>query len=115
RRAFARSALGIARYACDASTRARDGARDSRRLRDAAPGAPGTACARTLLCDDVRRAAGMERRSGRGRVALVARAQRVWQAPCADADAVDEQAPGAVRGFFESHFTPYRVRASDGS
>jgi membrane-bound lytic murein transglycosylase A len=46
---------------------------------------------------------------------LVARAQRVWQAPCAAADAVDEQAPGAVRGFFESHFTPYRVRASDGS
>jgi membrane-bound lytic murein transglycosylase A len=49
--------------------------------------------------------------------ALVARArtQRVWQAPCFAADAVDERAPGAVRGFFERHFTPYRVRASDGA
>ena len=49
--------------------------------------------------------------------ALVARArtQPLWQAPCAAAEAVDEQAPGAVRSFFESHFTPYRVRASDGS
>jgi membrane-bound lytic murein transglycosylase A len=49
--------------------------------------------------------------------ALVARARTrpLWQQPCADADGVDEQAPGAVRSFFESHFTPYRVRASDGS
>ena len=49
--------------------------------------------------------------------ALVARAHTrpLWQQPCADADAVDEQAPGAVRSFFESHFTPYRVRAGDGS
>ena len=48
--------------------------------------------------------------------ALVARprAQATWQAPCAAADAVDVTDAQAVRRFFETNFTPYRVSASDG-
>ena len=43
------------------------------------------------------------------------RTQPLWQAPCAAADAVDAADAPAVRRFFEANFTPYRVRASDGS
>jgi membrane-bound lytic murein transglycosylase A len=42
------------------------------------------------------------------------RAQPLWQAPCADADRVDATRTIAVRNFFESHFSPYRVAAADG-
>ena len=37
-----------------------------------------------------------------------------WQRVCGLADTVDARAPGAVRAFFETHFTPYAVRAADG-
>jgi membrane-bound lytic murein transglycosylase A len=48
--------------------------------------------------------------------ALVARprTQSLWQAPCAAAERVDASDPQAVRRFFESNFTPYRVTSSDG-
>jgi membrane-bound lytic murein transglycosylase A len=54
------------------------------------------------------------------RVGCIALAKRersrlLWQAPCAAADAVDANDAIAVRSFFESHFTPYRVTASDGA
>jgi membrane-bound lytic murein transglycosylase A len=38
----------------------------------------------------------------------------LWQAPCADADAVVPADRNAVRAFFESHFSPYQVVAADG-
>jgi len=38
----------------------------------------------------------------------------LWQAPCAAANAVAAQDATAVRRFFESHFSPYRVEAADG-
>jgi membrane-bound lytic murein transglycosylase A len=52
-----------------------------------------------------------------GCAALLARVrtQPLWQQPCKAADAVDEHDAGAVRRYFESHFTPYRVRSSDGT
>jgi membrane-bound lytic murein transglycosylase A len=52
-----------------------------------------------------------------GCAALVARprTQAVWQAPCAAADVIDDRDAAAVRHFFETNFTPYRVTASDGS
>jgi len=43
------------------------------------------------------------------------RTRALWQAPCADAGSVDASDAAAVRRFFESHFTPYRVTASDGA
>ena len=42
-------------------------------------------------------------------------AQALWQAPCAAADAIDENDPAAVRRFFERNLTPYRITASDGT
>ena len=39
----------------------------------------------------------------------------VWQAPCSAAAWVDGADPRAVRTFFESQFSPYRVIAADGS
>ncbi len=49
--------------------------------------------------------------------ALVARprTQALWQGPCEAAQAVDERDPAAVRRYFESNFTPYRVSGDDGS
>src|SRR5512135_2272383 len=49
--------------------------------------------------------------------ALVARpaTEPVWSGVCAAAAAVDARDAGAVRSFFESHFTPWRVSGSDGS
>ena len=48
--------------------------------------------------------------------ALLARAavRPVWSDVCAAAGAVDPHAAAAVRGFFELHFTPWRVASSDG-
>jgi membrane-bound lytic murein transglycosylase A len=48
--------------------------------------------------------------------ALVARerTRALWQPACTAADAVDGSDAGAVRRFFESNFTPYRVTTSDG-
>jgi membrane-bound lytic murein transglycosylase A len=37
-----------------------------------------------------------------------------WRAPCAAGDGVDAKAPGAVRRYFEAHFSPYQVLAADG-
>ena len=47
--------------------------------------------------------------------ALLARAQALWQAPCAAADAIDERDAQAVRRFFEQNLTPYRVSVTDGN
>jgi membrane-bound lytic murein transglycosylase A len=49
--------------------------------------------------------------------ALVARAasQPLWQGPCAAAASIDARDAGAVRRFFETNFTPYRVTSSDGA
>jgi membrane-bound lytic murein transglycosylase A len=48
--------------------------------------------------------------------ALVARpaTPAAWNAVCAAAGAVDERDGAAVRSFFETHFTPWRVSTSDG-
>jgi len=43
------------------------------------------------------------------------RTQALWQGPCEAAKAVDERDPAAVRRYFESNFTPYRVSRDDGS
>ena len=43
-----------------------------------------------------------------------ARSQALWQRACAAAEAVNERDSGAVRRFFETNFTPYRVTSSDG-
>ena len=49
--------------------------------------------------------------------ALVARprTQALWHAPCAIAETIDERDATAIRQFFETNFTPYRVTASDGN
>ncbi|MGE5105251.1 MAG: murein transglycosylase A [Betaproteobacteria bacterium] len=49
--------------------------------------------------------------------ALVARAasRPLWQGPCAAAASIDAHDAGAVRRFFETNFTPYRVTSSDGT
>jgi len=51
-----------------------------------------------------------------GCIALLASAttQALWQAPCTAADAIAPKDFNAVRGFFESHFSPYQVIAADG-
>ena len=48
--------------------------------------------------------------------ALVAReaARPIWQAPCDAAQAVDPRSRGAVRRYFEAHFTPWSVAFPDG-
>lgn len=43
-----------------------------------------------------------------------AAARALWSVACADADAVDPRDAAAVRIFFESHFSPYEVTATDG-
>jgi membrane-bound lytic murein transglycosylase A len=39
----------------------------------------------------------------------------VWRAPCAAAATIDGRDVAAIRAFFESQFTPYRVLAADGA
>ena len=48
--------------------------------------------------------------------ALVARARTrgQWLTPCTASDAIDEADAAAVRRFFETNFTPYRVTTSNG-
>ncbi len=49
--------------------------------------------------------------------ALTAKAstRALWQAPCTAAQAVDGGDAGAVRAFFVTNFSPYRVTAADGN
>ena len=48
--------------------------------------------------------------------ALASRASTrdAWQAPCEAAAAVDPREPGAVRRYFETHFTPWSIAFPDG-
>jgi peptidoglycan lytic transglycosylase A len=41
--------------------------------------------------------------------------QSLWQTPCADSVHVDGANSDAVRAFFQSHFSPYRIAAQDGN
>ena len=41
--------------------------------------------------------------------------QALWRQPCAESEQVDAKARDSVRAFFESHFSPYRVVATDGN
>jgi len=44
-----------------------------------------------------------------------AKTQPLWQAPCAAAATLGTANTAAVRAFFETHFSPYRVAAADGN
>ena len=39
----------------------------------------------------------------------------LWQAPCAASDTIDGRHSGAVRTFFVTHFSPYRISDADGN
>jgi len=52
-------------------------------------------------------------RAGCAKLAAAA-SQALWQAPCAASNAVAGNDAGAVRAFFERHFSPYVVAADDG-
>ncbi|NDP42719.1 MAG: murein transglycosylase A, partial [Aromatoleum sp.] len=43
------------------------------------------------------------------------RTRELWQTACTAAEAVDASAAAAVHAFFERHFSPYAVKAPDGS
>jgi membrane-bound lytic murein transglycosylase A len=65
--------------------------------------------------DDRPREAWPAFRVGCGALAGRDATRAVWRAPCAIAQSIDENDAGAVRQFFEAHFTPYRVTSSDGT
>ena len=48
------------------------------------------------------------------KLAAGAKTAAVWQRPCTAADEVDGRDGRAVRAFFETHFSPYRVAAAGG-
>jgi membrane-bound lytic murein transglycosylase A len=53
-------------------------------------------------------------RAGCAALAVAPATAGTWRAPCAAAAGVDAKAPGAVRRYFETHFSPYQVLAADG-
>jgi membrane-bound lytic murein transglycosylase A len=48
-------------------------------------------------------------------LAAQAKSRAIWQAPCTAGERVDGASSEAVRAFFATHFSPYRIAAEDGS